>query len=259
MPRMLTFPRDLPSRPITRMMNLKLSIFSLAAVLLGACSNQATGQKGREVPLASTLDSVSYGVGSDVGNNLRMNLKQAGLDSLNLDAMFAGMRDAMDSVERISPDQVKAVVQAYMMEAQKKQMVEQQLKDEASLAEGKTFLAENGKKAGVVTTASGLQYEVLKAGTGAKPTAEQTVKVHYKGTLINGKQFDSSYDRGEPAEFPVNAVIPGWTEALQLMPTGSRWKLWIPSELAYGQHGAGADIPGNSTLIFEVELLDIVK
>jgi len=240
-------------------MNIKLTAFAALALLMSACSNQATGQKGRNVPLASTIDSVSYGVGSDVGHNLKMNLKQAGLDSLNLDAMFAGMRDAMDSTERISTDKVKAVVQAYMIAAQKKVMDAQEKKAEGNLAEGRAFLAENGKKPGIVTTATGLQYEVLQMGNGPKPTADQTVKVNYRGTLINGKEFDSSYKRGEPAEFPVNAVIPGWTEALQLMPVGSRWKLFIPSDLAYGQHGAGADIPGNSTLIFEVELMDIVK
>ncbi len=240
-------------------MNIKLLFFATSALLLSACTNQATGQLGRNLELKTTLDSVSYGIGSDVGHNLQMNLQQAGLDSMNLDAMFAGMRDAMDSNERISSEKVKAVVQAYMMDAQRKMMVQQAAKDSALLREGQAFLAENGKKQGVVTTASGLQYEVLQMGKGPKPTAEQTVKVNYKGTLINGKQFDSSYDRGEPAEFPVNAVIPGWTEALQLMPVGSRWKLYIPSELAYGQHGAGQDIPGNSALIFEVELLDIVK
>lgn len=240
-------------------MNIKLTAFAALALLMSACSNQATGQKGRNVPLASTIDSVSYGVGSDVGHNLKLNLKQAGLDSLNLDAMFAGMRDAMDSTERISTDKVKAIVQAYMMAAQKKVMDAQEKKAEANLAEGRAFLAENGKKQGIVTTATGLQYEVLQMGKGPKPTADQTVKVNYRGTLINGKEFDSSYKRGEPAEFPVNAVIPGWTEALQLMPVGSRWKLFIPSDLAYGQHGAGADIPGNSTLIFEVELMEIVK
>ena len=240
-------------------MNIKLTAFAALALLMSACSNQATGQKGRNVPLATTIDSVSYGVGSDVGHNLKMNLKQAGLDSLNLDAMFAGMRDAMDSTERISNDKVKAVVQAYMIAAQRKVMDAQEKKAEGNLAEGRAFLAENGKKPGIVTTATGLQYEVLQMGNGPKPTADQTVKVNYRGTLINGKEFDSSYKRGEPAEFPVNAVIPGWTEALQLMPVGSRWKLFIPSDLAYGQHGAGADIPGNSTLIFEVELMDIVK
>ncbi|MGB3524492.1 MAG: FKBP-type peptidyl-prolyl cis-trans isomerase [Flavobacteriales bacterium] len=240
-------------------MNIKLSLITVLAVLLSACTNQATGQKERNVKLATTLDSVSYGVGSDVGHNLQMNLQQAGLDSLNLDALFAGMRDAMDSTERISSEKVKEVVQAYMMEAQKTMMAKQQAEADVVRQEGAAFLAENAKKTGVTTTASGLQYEVLQMGKGPKPTAEQTVKVNYKGTLINGKQFDSSYDRGQPAEFPVNAVIPGWTEALQLMPVGSRWKLYIPSELAYGEHGAGADIPGNSTLIFEVELLDIVK
>ena len=240
-------------------MNIKLSLFTVLAVLLSACTNQATGQKERDVKLITALDSVSYGVGTDVGHNLKMNLDQAGLDSLNKDALFAGMRDAMDSIERHSSEKVKAAVQTYMMEAQKTMMAKQQAEADAVSSAGAAFLAENGKKPGVITTASGLQYEVLQMGKGPKPTAEQTVKVHYKGTLLNGKQFDSSYDRGEPAEFPVNAVIPGWTEALQLMPVGSRWKLFIPSELAYGERGAGGDIPGNSTLIFEVELLDIVK
>lgn len=240
-------------------MNIKLLLFSASALLLSACTNQATGQLGRDIALHTTLDSVSYGVGSDVGHNLQMNLKQAGLDSLNWDALAIGLRDALEGTERIGSEQVKTVVQTYMMEAQKKLMAAQAVKDSASMKEGQAFLAENGKKPGVVTTASGLQYEVLQMGKGEKPAADQTVSVNYRGTLINGKEFDSSYERGQPAQFPVNGVIPGWTEALQLMPVGSRWKLYIPSELAYGQHGAGADIPGNSTLIFEVELLDIVK
>jgi FKBP-type peptidyl-prolyl cis-trans isomerase len=240
-------------------MNLKLSLFPVLAVLLSACTNQATGQKERNIPLATRLDSVSYGIGSDVGNNLKMNLQQAGLDSLNIDAMFAGMRDAIDSTQRFDSEKIKATVHTYMLDAQKAMIAKQQAKDNANLEAGKKFLAENGKKPGVTTTASGLEYEVLQMGKGPKPTATDTVKVHYKGTLLNGKQFDSSYDRGEPAEFPVNRVIPGWTEALQLMPVGSRWKLYIPSELAYGEHGAGQDIPGNSVLVFEVELLGIVN
>lgn len=240
-------------------MNLKLSLFTALAVLMSACSNQATGQKEHTVDLKSTRDSVSYGIGTDVGHNLQMNLKQSGLDSLNMDAMFNGMRDAMDSTERISTDKVKSIVQAYMMEAQKTMMGKQQAQADAELAAGHAFLEENGKKPGVTTTASGLQYEVLQMGKGPKPTATDTVSVNYKGTLLNGKQFDSSYDRGQPAEFPVGGVIPGWTEALQLMPEGSRWKLYIPSELAYGAQGAGADIPGNSTLVFEVELLKVKK
>lgn len=240
-------------------MNIKFLFLSLSALLLSACTNQATGQLGRNVALTTTLDSVSYGIGSDVGKNLQMNLEQSGLDSLNRDALFAGMRDAMEGTELIDSESVRTLVQAYMIQAQQKIMAEQAGKDSLNLVEGQKFLAENGKRPEVVTTASGLQYEVLQMGKGEKPTPEQTVNVHYRGTLINGKQFDSSYDRGEPAQFPVGAVIPGWTEALQLMPVGSHWKLYIPSDLAYGQHGAGADIPGNSTLIFEVELLDIVK
>jgi FKBP-type peptidyl-prolyl cis-trans isomerase len=124
---------------------------------------------------------------------------------------------------------------------------------------GKKFLADNGKRAGVQTTASGLQYEILKEGNGPKPLATDTVVVHYHGTTIEGKVFDSSVDRKQPAKFPVNQVIPGWTEALQLMPVGSKWKLVIPSEIAYGERGAGAEIKPNSVLVFEVELLEIKK
>ena len=125
------------------------------------------------------------------------------------------------------------------------------------MKEGQDFLEQNKKRAGVQTTASGLQYEVLTAGTGVKPLATDSVLVHYKGTLLNGKQFDSSYDRGEPISFPLNRVIPGWTEGVQLMPAGSKYKFFIPYNLAYGERGAGQDIPPYSTLIFEVELLKV--
>jgi FKBP-type peptidyl-prolyl cis-trans isomerase len=128
-----------------------------------------------------------------------------------------------------------------------------------NLEEGNAFLEQNKAREGVTTTESGLQYEVITAGTGEKPTAENQVRVHYHGTLIDGKVFDSSVDRGEPAVFGVNQVIPGWTEALMLMPVGSKWKVYLPSNLAYGEQGAGQDIAPNSALIFEVELLEIVK
>jgi FKBP-type peptidyl-prolyl cis-trans isomerase FklB len=124
-------------------------------------------------------------------------------------------------------------------------------------AEGETFLAENKKKEGVKSLATGLQYKVIKAGTGKKPKSNDTVTVHYRGTLINGAEFDSSYKRGQPATFPVSKVIPGWTEALQLMEVGAKWQLFIPSNLAYGEQGAGSDIAPNATLIFEVELVSI--
>ncbi|HQV39713.1 MAG: FKBP-type peptidyl-prolyl cis-trans isomerase [Flavobacteriales bacterium] len=238
-------------------MNLKLSLFTVLAVLLSACGNQATGQKEHTVELKSTRDSVSYGIGSDVGHNLQMNLKQSGLDSLNMDALFSGMRDAMDSTERISTDKVKAIVQAYMMEAQKTVMAKQQAEADASLAAGKAFLAENGKKPGVTTTASGLQYEVLQMGKGPKPVATDSVTVNYKGTLLNGKEFDSSYKHGQPATFSLQDVVPGWAEAVELMPVGSRFKVYIPSELGWGERGAGQDIPGNNVVVFELELLSI--
>ena len=240
-------------------MNRSPLLFALAALMLSACTEKVTGQQQRGVPLTVRIDSVSYGIGTDVGRNLKGNLTSAGLDDVNMDAMFDGMRDAMDSVERIPEEQLKQVVQSYMMEAQEKQMAEQQGKDDAVLAEGKAFLAENAKKQGITTTASGLQYEVLKAGTGPKPVATDTVRVNYKGMLINGVEFDSSTKHGKPMETPLDRVIPGWTEALELMPVGSSWKLYIPSELAWGTHAAGEDIPANSVVIFEVELLGIVN
>jgi len=135
--------------------------------------------------------------------------------------------------------------------------VEAQQKAEAAAAEGRAFLAENAKRDGVVVLESGLQYEVLSAGDGAKPTREDSVRTHYHGTLIDGSVFDSSYQRGQPAEFPVGGVIAGWTEALQLMNAGSKWRLYVPSELAYGAQGVGS-IPPHSTLVFDVELLDVL-
>jgi len=156
-----------------------------------------------------------------------------------------------DSVQ-IKPDKANAAIQAFFADISKGE-------GEKNLKAGEEFLASNKAKSGVVTLPSGLQYEIIKAGTGVKPKLEDQVKCHYHGTTIDGKVFDSSVDRGEPAVFPVNRVIPGWTEALQLMPVGSKWKLYIPSALAYGEQGAGQDIKPNSTLIFEVELLEIVK
>ena len=152
----------------------------------------------------------------------------------------------------VTPQEAQAYMQTYFMQAATKEA-------ENNKAEGEKFLAENKTKSGVITTESGLQYQVVTEGKGAKPTADDKVKVHYTGTLLNGTKFDSSVDRGEPAEFGVGQVIKGWTEVLQLMPVGSKYIVWIPSELAYGERGAGADIRPNSTLKFEIELLEIVK
>lgn len=239
-------------------MNLKFPLFALVAMLASACSNTATGQKERAIALTSTNDSVSYSIGTDIGRNIHTQMKQSGLDSLNYDAMFAGMRDAIDSTDRISEDRAKDMVQTYMMAAQQKVMAKKQAEGEAQKAEGEKFLAENSKKPGVITTTSGLQYEVVTMGKGPKPAQSDTVRVNYEGKLLNGNVFDSSYKNGAPIDYPVAKFVPGWVEALQLMPTGSKFKLYVPSELAYGARGAGEDIPPNSTLVFELELLDIL-
>jgi FKBP-type peptidyl-prolyl cis-trans isomerase FklB len=150
-------------------------------------------------------------------------------------------------------------LQSQMMALQLRQQTARNKAFEGVRAEGEAFLAENAKKEGVQTTATGLQYKVVKAGNGPKPTIKDKVKVHYHGTLIDGTVFDSSIDRGEPVEFQVTGVIPGWTEALQLMPVGSKWTLWIPAQLAYGENSPGDEIPPYSTLVFDVELLGIPK
>lgn len=235
---------------------MKLRTFIYASALLltvGVAGCQNSGKKG-EVKLTSKNDSVSYALGVLIGENNKQQMKGApGADQLNKDILVAAFEKAFrgDSVQ-IKPENANATIQAFFAEVSK-------IEGEKNLKEGEDFLAANKSKNGVVTLPSGLQYEIIKAGTGVKPAAEDQVKCHYHGTTIDGKVFDSSVDRGEPAVFPVNRVIPGWTEALQLMPVGSKWKLFIPAALAYGERGAGQDIKPNSTLIFEVELLEIVK
>lgn len=237
-------------------MRPQLPFFGLIALLASACTNTATGQQ-EPATLHGRVDSVSYAIGADIGRNIKANMHQSGMDSLDLQILTAGFRDGLDSVERIPEDQVKAMIQAYVMEMQQAQMAKRAEQGTANAAAGKAFLDENGKKEGVVTTATGLQYVVEQMGTGPKPTKEDTVKINYRGTLLNGREFDSSYKNGEPLVYPVARFIPGWVEALQLMPTGSKFKLFIPSELAYGDGGMGEEIPPGSTLVFELELLGI--
>jgi len=235
-------------------MKLRTLFYASALVLtVGVAGCQNSGKKG-EVTLASKNDSVSYALGVLIGENNKQQMKSApGVEQLNKDIMVAAFEKAFrgDSVQ-IKPEKANAAIQAFFAEVSK-------VEGDKYLKEGEDFLAANKAKAGVVTLPSGLQYEIIKEGTGPKPTAEDQVKCHYHGTTIDGKVFDSSVDRGEPAVFPVNRVIPGWTEALQLMPVGSKWKLFIPAALAYGERGAGKDIKPNSALIFEVELLEIEK
>mgnify|MGYP003087420457 FL=1 len=194
------------------------------------------------------IDKVSYSLGLSIASNLI----SSGIKTINQEAF----NDAMNSVfagqmPEIMPDEANNILQTYFEKIQNE-------KGKEAKEAGEKFLAENKTREGVVTLESGLQYKILNEGAGAKPTANDTVKCHYEGRLINGQVFDSSIRRGEPAEFPVGGVIAGWVEALQLMSVGSKWQLYIPSELAYGQHGAGAAIGPNETLIFDVELLEII-
>lgn len=220
------------------------SALIITSITFLSCNGQ---KKAPNVKLANQVDSVSYGIGLSIGNNLAKD----GLDAVNLDIMMKAMKAAINKDSLVMDQQAAgACIQQYVTDIKKK-------KGEQVLATEQKFFDENGKKPGVKTLPSGMQYVIMKESTGAKPTAADTVICHYHGTLIDGKVFDSSVDRGEPATFPVSGVIPGWTEALQLMSVGSKWKLFIPSKLAYGERGAGGMIEPNSTLIFEVELLSI--
>lgn len=202
------------------------------------------------VDLNSDETRVSYGIGRQLGDQLRDNPPPG----VSIDAVLAGLTDAFAG----QPSRVdQATMAASFKVIRERMQAEAQAKADAAAGEGRAYLVENAKREGVITLPSGLQYEVLTAGEGTKPTREDSVRTHYHGTLIDGSVFDSSYARGEPAEFPVGGVIAGWTEALQLMGTGSKWRLHVPSELAYGGQAAGS-IPPHSVLVFDVELLDIL-
>jgi len=195
------------------------------------------------------MEKVSYALGLSLGNNLL----GSGVNALDYAELAQGIQDVMEQKKpKMSYEEAQTVINDFFQSLQAKG-------GDKAQSEGKAFLEENSKQAGIVTLPSGLQYEIMSEGTGATPKASDSVKVHYHGTLIDGKVFDSSVNRGEPATFGVTQVISGWVEALQLMPVGSKWKLFIPSELAYGAQGAGQAIAPHTALIFEVELLDIIK
>lgn len=201
------------------------------------------------------LDRLSYALGLSMGNNF----KSSGIQSINVQDFADGVAAVYDGLApKMSYDEAKTVIQKYFGELEAKQREEAQKMAEVNQKAGEAFLAENGKRVEVKTTASGLQYEVLTEGNGPQPTAQDQVEVHYTGKLIDGTVFDSSVERGMPATFGVTQVIPGWVEALQLMKAGSKWRLFIPSQLAYGPQGAGNIIGPNSTLIFDVELLKVI-
>lgn len=223
----------------------------IVALGLGFLAAQASAE---EAPVLKTQkDKMSYSIGAEAGKNF----KRLGVE-VDTDLLVKGLRDALSGEKLLMTDEeLRGTVTAYQAEVRQKQAQAAQLAAENNKKAGDAFLAENTTKEGIVTLPSGLQYKILKAGDGKMPTAADTVECHYRGTLINGTEFDSSYRRGQPATFKVTGVIPGWREALKLMSVGSKWQLFIPPQLAYGERGTGRDIGPNATLIFEVELLAI--
>lgn len=221
-------------------------LFSVSASF--AQANKAPAKPAAAVKVMTAEDSLSYAIGVQVADFYKMQ----GVESINADMVKKGFNDVYNNSPTVTPDQANMTIQQKLQEFMNS-------KSKVVKEEGEKFLEENKKREGVITLPSGLQYEILTAGTGPVPTAENTVMAHYAGSLINGTEFDNSFKRGEPLEIPVTGVIQGWVEALQLMPVGSKWKLFIPSELGYGDRGAGRDIPGGAALIFDIELIEIVK
>ena len=229
-------------------LRLVLSLSGLIA--LSACQSQ-----GGTPSLDTEDQKASYGIGLQMGSQLG-----PAESHMDLDAFMAGVRDGMaGEAPALSQEEIQAALQTLNTTVQAEETERRTAAAETNATEGEAFLAENAAKEGVTVTESGLQYEILREGEGARPDSEDRVTIHYKGTLLDGTQFDSSYDRGEPATFGVNGVIPGFSEGLQLMPVGSQYRFVIPSEIAYGPNGSGRVIGPNATLIFEVELLEIVE
>jgi len=244
----------------------KIYLSTLAIALVGLTMSGCNEEKAAKtlstqentsdkVTLSTPQEKLGYAIGLQIGGQLA-----ATKDSIRTEALILGIKDALQNkTPRLSNEEMQAAKMAFQAEIQQKAQAEMAQLAEKNMVEGENFLAENKGKEGVVTLPSGLQYKVLKAGTGATPSATDTVVTHYTGRLINGQVFDSSVQRGEPATFPVNGVIAGWTEALQKMKEGGKWELYIPANLAYGERGAGQVIPPNAVLIFEIELLEVKK
>lgn len=230
---------------------MKLTKFA-PVMVLGAALLVGCGQE-EKVKLENHIDQASYGVGLNIGRQLASESVE-----MNADAIAAGIKDVLTEAEQRIDD---SVIEAAFNQVREEQQRKQDALNDAAAKASEDFLSENAKRDGVQVTESGLQYEVLTAaeGEGEKPAATDTVRVHYHGTLTDGTVFDSSVERGEPAQFPVNGVIKGWIEALQMMQPGDKWKLTIPADLAYGARSPSPKIPANSALVFEVELLEIVK
>jgi FKBP-type peptidyl-prolyl cis-trans isomerase FklB len=227
-----------------------VALAASAAVLFMASGCTASEKKPE---LNSLKDKISYGIGLNIGKDF----KEQDID-VDVNLLARGIRDSLTGAEAaLSEEQMREAFEAFQQELAAKQEAKSKAATEKNLQDGEAFMAENAKKEGVVTLPSGLQYKVIEEGSGKTPSAADTVTVNYRGTLIDGSEFDSSYKRGEPATFPVGGVIPGWTEALQLMKEGAKWQLVIPPGLAYGERGAMPVIGPNSTLVFEVELIKV--
>jgi FKBP-type peptidyl-prolyl cis-trans isomerase FklB len=228
---------------------MKLRTVAVVGILLFACQANA----GENLVLKSQKDKMSYIIGMDLGRNFQ----KQGID-IDPDILAQGIKDGLSGGKALlSEQEVRETLAAFQTEMVAKQAELAKKMGEKNKKEGEAFLAENQKKEGVKTLPSGLQYRVIQAGTGKSPKAADEVTAHYRGTLIDGTEFDSSYRRGKPETLPVGGVIAGWTEALQLMQEGAKWQLFVPSNLAYGERGAGRDIGPNATLIFEIELISI--
>jgi FKBP-type peptidyl-prolyl cis-trans isomerase FklB len=240
------------------MKKIHILTFSLLLVIFGACgkaASESTAKPLKAEDLNNQKKKVSYAIGLDIGKNF----KERSMD-VNMDILIQGLRDAQGKGQPLlSAEEIQKVMTQFQQDMMKAEQEKRMGQAEGNKTQGEAFLKENAQKPGIKTTASGLQYMVISTGAGPLPKLTDTVKVHYRGTLLDGTEFDSSYKRNQPAVFPLNGVIKGWTEALQLMKVGSKWQIFLPASLAYGEQGAGQVIGPNATLIFDVELISIEK
>jgi FKBP-type peptidyl-prolyl cis-trans isomerase FkpA len=244
----------LPFTPFRKGNNIMKRLIVAAMIvplMLGGCNTKSPFSA--DVKLKTHADSLSYALGLDIGGSLKkINAV------INLAVFSRGVSDVInDQKQMLTPEQSTQIKQAFFQKSSEEQMAKAKEEGAKNLKAGEDFLADNAKKSGIKTTASGLQYQVIKEGTGPQPKASDNVKVNYVGTLLSGKEFDSSIKRGQPAEFQLDRVIPGWTEGVQLMKVGGKSRFWVPAKLAYGERQAGPDIGPNSTLIFDIDLLSI--
>jgi FKBP-type peptidyl-prolyl cis-trans isomerase len=235
------------------MKTLKFGLFVMALILAAESCAQ---KKAPEGVTQAQVDSLSYAIGVMMGTNF----KESELEYLDMSTFVKAVNDVFnDKTLRFDMNEANKVIQSHFMKMREEQQRKREEAKVKNIEEGKKFLEENKTKEGVVALPSGLQYKIIKEGAGIKPTEKDTVKVHYRGTLLDGTEFDSSYERGEPATFPLNGVIKGWTEGLQQIGEGTKVEFYIPDSLAYGERGSGQKITPNATLVFEVELLEVKK